>query len=397
MKGRIRVVVVSHGSLVAENRKLWECLGRDGDFELTVLAPPRHRAALRDHELEQTPHCSYRLTPARTWLSRNRFSNHLHFYREKVRRVLRDGPPDVVFVQEEPWTVSVQQVVLLRDRRSRILFHTAQNQVKRYPFPFNVFRRNALRVSDAAAAVCEEAAEVLRRQGYRKPIHLLPLGVDTELLVPSPARRERWRGRLGLSGFVVGYMGRLTAAKGIFDLLGALARLDSGFRLMLVGEGPDREALLRCARQLGLEQRVTMVGVVSHSQVPSVLPAMDVLVLASHTTRAWKEQFGRVLIEAMACGVPVVGSSSAEIPRTIGEAGLVFPEKDAAALAEVLARLRSSPQLRRELVRKGTRRARQFAWDALARKLAGILREVLESPRAAEAAERRPEPMETVA
>ena len=272
---------------------------------------------------------------------------------------------------------STQQVVLLRDRRSRFLFCTAQNKIKRYPFPFNIFRRNALRASDAAVAVCEEAQDVLERQGFDKPIHVLPLGVDTASFVPSAERRENGRRKFGLDGFVVGYVGRLTAAKGIFDLLGALARVGPDFRLLVIGDGPDKESFLRCAEQLGLAGRVTLTGVVPHSDVPGVLPAMDAMVLPSHTTRTWKEQFGRVLIEAMACGVPVVGSDSGEIPQTIGEAGLVFPEKDQAALADALARLHASRELRDSLAKKGAARARTFSWGAVARQLGGIFRQVL--------------------
>jgi len=380
MNGKIRVLGVSHSCLVAENHKLWDHLAEDAELQLTLLVPPRYRAALRDHLLEKTHDPQYRIVPAETLLSRNRFSNHLHFYTEKIRRALHETPPDVIYVQEEPWTLSMQQVVLLRNRRSRLLFCTAQNKTKRYPFPFNVFRRNAFRVSDAAVAVCEEARDVLERQGFDKPVHVLPLGVDTESFVPSEGRRVSWRRRLGLEGFVVGYVGRLTAAKGVFDLLGALARLGPDFRLLIIGDGPDRKSFLRRAAELGLDGRVILAGLVSHSDVPALMPAMDALVLPSHTTRAWKEQFGRVLIEAMACGVPVVGSSSGEIPKTIGEAGIVFPETDEAALADALVRLRSSAGLRESLVNKGIAHARGFSWRAVARRLGGIFRQVLNTP-----------------
>src|SRR5260221_14335510 len=85
---------------------------------------------------------------------------------------------------------------------------------------------------------------------------------------------------------------------------------------------------------------------------------IDALVLRSLTTPVWKEQFGRVLTEAMACGVPVVGSSSGAIPEVIGEAGLIFPEGDAAALAGCLAKLQQPPALRLALAQRGLARAR---------------------------------------
>jgi len=81
------------------------------------------------------------------------------------------------------------------------------------------------------------------------------------------------------------------------------------------------------------------------------------VVLPSCTTRVWKEQFGRILVEAMACKVPVVGSDSGAIPEVVGDAGLIFPEGDAAALAECLRQLKESPELRQELAERGYVRA----------------------------------------
>jgi glycosyltransferase involved in cell wall biosynthesis len=90
--------------------------------------------------------------------------------------------------------------------------------------------------------------------------------------------------------------------------------------------------------------------------MPAFHRSLDVLVLPSRTTPSWKEQFGRVLIEAMACERAVVGSSSGEIPQVIGEAGLIFPEGDHATLTTQLQRLLVEPDLRQRLGAAGRRR-----------------------------------------
>jgi len=95
---------------------------------------------------------------------------------------------------------------------------------------------------------------------------------------------------------------------------------------------------------------------IPHQDLSKYLSLMDVLVLPSKTMPTWKEQFGRVLIEAMACQVSVIGSSSGAIPEVIGKAGLVFKEGNAADLRAKIEQLKSSPKVRKELAQKGYRR-----------------------------------------
>jgi glycosyltransferase involved in cell wall biosynthesis len=102
---------------------------------------------------------------------------------------------------------------------------------------------------------------------------------------------------------------------------------------------------------------VHFAGDVPSLDVPRWIAALDCLVLPSRTTQRWKEQFGRVLVEAMATGVPVVGSSSGEIPVVIGDAGRIFSEGDGRALIGELRALAESPELRAELGRRGRERA----------------------------------------
>jgi glycosyltransferase involved in cell wall biosynthesis len=152
--------------------------------------------------------------------------------------------------------------------------------------------------------------------------------------------------------FTVGYAGRLVESKGLMDLLGAVRDLHAPVRLLLIGDGELRSQL---EGQAIPGSSVRVLSGLSHEEMPSGYAQLDGLVLPSHTTRTWKEQFGRVIVEALWCGVPVVGSDSGEIPWLIGltEGGLLFPEGDRGALAGRLAQLREHPALRAELAGKG--------------------------------------------
>jgi glycosyltransferase involved in cell wall biosynthesis len=152
--------------------------------------------------------------------------------------------------------------------------------------------------------------------------------------------------------FTVGYAGRLVESKGLGDLLAAVRLLDAPVELLLLGDGPLG------TRLQGQEipgSTVRVLDTLSHEQMPSGYAQIDVLVLPSRTTATWSEQFGRVIAEALWCGVPVVGSSSGAIPQLLEMTGggLVFPEGDVQALARQITRLRSEPALRRRLADTG--------------------------------------------
>ena len=166
----------------------------------------------------------------------------------------------------------------------------------------------------------------------------------------------------------MGFVGRLEPVKGVEVLISAAARLSSPASIVIAGDGPEKGRLLRLAAARGVQGRVSFLGQVAYAEVPGLLKALDVLVLPSVTLLPWhKEQFGRVLVEAMAAGVPVVGSSSGAIPEVIGDAGLVAPEGDAAALAAALDRLLADPALRAALVERARQRVvSQYAWPVLA-------------------------------
>jgi glycosyltransferase involved in cell wall biosynthesis len=121
-----------------------------------------------------------------------------------------------------------------------------------------------------------------------------------------------------------------------------------------------------------------MLGALQRRDMDQFWHAIDLLVLPSLTTPRWAEQFGRVLVEAMARGVPVVGSSSGAIPEVIGQAGLIFPEGDARALSEAIRQVRDTPTLRAELAARGLARARQrYSQDVIMDQIEGFYRSVL--------------------
>jgi glycosyltransferase involved in cell wall biosynthesis len=302
-----------------------------------------------------------------------------HFYPNLVGLIWQ-CKADLLHLDEEPFSpVAFEMTIAARLRGTPALFFTWQNLLERYPWYYNLFERQTFRHAWGAIAGNKEAREILVRRGFRKPIWVIPqFGVDPEIFRRLGASELRQKLNLEHK-FVVGFMGRLVQEKGVDTLLTALSRLPGNVVALVVGSGPFQNNLEQLCRELGLADRVRWVPFVPSGEVPKYLNSFDVLVLPSRTAPNWKEQFGRVLIEAMACEIPVIGSDSGEIPRVVGDCGYTFPEGDAQGLACLLERLKGDAAVRSELGSRGRARAlAHFTQTEIARRTVEAYRCVLE-------------------
>lgn len=344
----LKVLMISKALVVgAYHAKLRE-LVRLG-VDLTVVVPPTWGA----QALEVVPPDGYKLLVKRCSFSGN---PHVHFY-PGISELIEQGNWDLVHIDEEAFLVVTHQALRACGRAGKkAVFFAWQNISKTYPPPFGYFERFSYKHAAGAIAGTAEVRDILLARNFCGPITVIPqFGVDETFF----RKREfsELRSRLGLADkFVVGYVGRIVEEKGIADLLHALALLPERCVLVLVGSGEFEAAAKRLAQGLGLSSRIHWVPRISSLEVPDVMNAFDTLVLPSRTTPRWKEQFGRVLIEAMACETPVVGSDSGEIPRVIGDGGLLFAEGEAQMLAERLFFLYGNAQARAEIGVVGRRR-----------------------------------------
>lgn len=375
----MRVLLISHTcQSTTEGQPKAEILGAMPDVDLHVLVPDRwyHYGAWRQAEAPAEASFHLHVEKVRLpWTGPGQW--YLHHY-PHLKNLLLDLKPDIIDLWEEPWSLVSAQTVWLRNRYlpgTRIVSETEQNIDKHLPPPFESFRNYTLRHCDYAIARNREALEILRRKGYTGPGKVVPNAVDERLFYPRDS--GACKKSLGFAGFCVGYVGRLVPEKGLMDLLAALSHTSAETRLVLVGDGPLEPNLRQQVREQVLGERVTFMGPQPLEKLPEVMNALDVLVLPSRTTARWKEQFGRVIIEAHACGIPVIGSDSGAIPEVIGEGGLVFPEGDAVGLAAAVEQYHRSEPLRREHGERGrTQVLEKYTWSAVARAMHEVYRQV---------------------
>lgn len=353
----MKLLVVSHPCVTNTNQAFYAEVERLTGWALTLVVPTRWRSAYGPVQPQRWPTLQGDLLPLPTIASGN---IPLHVYRVRFSAFLRQLRPDAIYMHHEPYALATQQVYLANQATTRVPIgvYAAQNIYKRYPMPLAAMERWVLRRTAFAFPVSSEAEAVIRRKGYQGIAPVLPLALDTNVYSPQPDKADLLRGELGIKkqALVIGYVGRLAEEKGLLTLLDALSDLaDLNWHLVLIGGGPQEQVLRKRSRDLGLDMRVIFVGYVPHGQISPYLSLFDLLVLPSVTGPHWKEQFGRVLIEAMACGTPVLGSDSGEIPFLIGTTGggEIAPEGDVRAWGIALRRLLLDPVHRTNLARKG--------------------------------------------
>lgn len=353
----MKVLVISHTYISKIGREKWRELVRLYHVDLKIIVPKIWKDYLFTIRYEDQKDDELDILPRSVFFSGKEAA---HFYASPTF-LLDEFKPDILHVEEGTDAFSFFQSLVAKNffsRNTKTIFFTWMNWLKELSFPFTFFERFNLTHADAAIAGNADARMLLRRKGFKKPITVLPLlGIEPELFSPrDESTVGGLKSKLGLEGFVIGFIGRFVPEKGVLHLIEAAAQLKGDYSLLFVGGGALEDEMKLLAEKLGIASKMKIVSAVPHSEVPRYLNCMDTFVLPSYTVPHWKEQFGQVLVQAMACEVPVIGSSHAEIPNVIGDAGLVFEEKNIDGLVRSLKLMMTNETMRNDLKKKGRQR-----------------------------------------
>ena len=209
-------------------------------------------------------------------------------------------------------------------------------------------------------------------------IHVVPHGVDTYLRPAPEEAKAALRARLGLTRPYILFLGGITPLKNIGNLLRAFGIVAQTHDVDLVLAGFKRwsfEQELAPIAELGLQERVKYIGYIPDEDLAALYSAASCLALPS-----WYEGFGIPIVEAMACGCPVVTSSGRHAaPEVAGGAAVLVDPADPSAIADGLIRVMDDPALRAELIAKGLIRGPQFDWDTTGRRTGEVIRGLVET------------------
>ena len=266
----------------------------------------------------------------------------------------------------ETYAPSSVQAISLRDqgRCGPVIVTCAENVPFLYErTPLDARNKAIVRGrADHFMAMTPAAADALHVEGADPDkVSIVPYGVDVDAFKPG-ARDEAIRQSWGVSDdqIVLLYAGRLIPEKGVVELLQAFAAAREAANelvLVIVGKGGDEARIQRVIAQLGLEGSVRTQQWISPDDLVGVYQSADVVVLPSLSAPYWQEQLGYVLLEAMACGKPIVSTRSGSIPWVVGDAALLTTPYDVQDLARALVALGQDDSLRAALSREGRSRA----------------------------------------
>ncbi|MCA9201135.1 MAG: glycosyltransferase family 4 protein, partial [Planctomycetales bacterium] len=366
MNRPLRILTIGHSYSIGMNRATMRCVAKDPAFEVTVVAPISFKGDLRHVFIDPEPADSTIRVVGVPVLDLG--VRHLMRYdTSALQHLIRNEHFDIVHVWEEPYVYAGYQISqMARTAGTRYCFWTFQNKAKHYPPPFNYFERKSVSNCHSWIAGGQLVYQTMLKKRFPETTgRVIPLAVDTEQFRPlDEDERHLVRDELKLDGTVIGYVGRLTESKGLDVMMQALsATKNRDWSLLVLGSGPYEAKLRSWAAEQKINLRIILA---EHSEVPRLMGAMDLLLAPSQTRRNWKEQFGRMLVEAFASGVPVIASDSGEIPFVVGQAGKILSETDVDAWTQAIEQLLEDSALRTTMKARGFQQVIPFMVDSVA-------------------------------
>ena len=345
------LLVVSHACFTAINRRVYHLFVKDG-WKLEIVAPKSLVFASGEKKAEDPQPGD----PPMHYLDLIGSNPRIYLFKDLLF-LLEQKRPSIILLDNDPVSRLAIQLGKWANKNNTRLYCISNDNL---PLDISsVFKRRGWKAVPAAFVkrymlgkskklihgvftINRDGEKIFTDLGFRN-VRLMPLGFDPYYFSPAPLERNRIRKELNLSGHVIAYFGRITAEKGIHILIKALSGLTQyPWKLMMDSFDPSSStyhteitALLRESRIL---DRVVFIHP-SHTAIAAYMNAADWVIVPSVSTPSWKEQYGRVVAEAMACGKIVVASDTGSLPDLLNGFGLLFGEGDVENLKIILENL----------------------------------------------------------
>ncbi len=363
----MKILYIWHAAVVEEYRRRFHEFSKFEDVELKVLVPPQWTEGGKIVKYQKSKiDKDYEIIIGKI---RQQDNIKLYLFLNNYFKLLKSFKPDVIHLVEEPFSYLALQTLIFKklvSRKSKVIFHSAHNVSERMAYNFNFIRRLSYLFFDGAVVRNRETHNIIKKQGFTKPVKLSGNGISLENF--KKVNSKKLKKHLGLTAKnIIGYFGRIEQPKGIQFLIEACSRLKEDYQILMIGSGQYKKEIEQLIMKFNLNEKIIWLDFIPHEIIAEYYNCVDVVVVPSMTTSFWKESFGRVIIEAMACEVPVIGSSSGAIPDVIDDYGIIFDEQNVDDLFDKLQNLLNDKKLRLQIGKKGVERAKDFSWENIAK------------------------------
>jgi len=370
----MRVLAISHSYVAPENQKNLDALGARCQVRAVV---PHFIPDTVFKRLNADAYDSRLMVYKRVSLPRSQY------LLLSLDMGMKEHKPDIIHIEYDPWSMIFWQMTICRllfARGAKVVCTVKKNTYRKLPWPLAITKKAIARFFicrvDRFIAVSGRVKAIYQEQfgvSETKVDVIQHLGVDTTVFHPSPERLLNDR-----SGCTIGYCGRFDENKGIHQLLDAVAQLykstETSMRLKLLGRGP----LLNQLRSMKVPW-LELLDPIPHAEVAEFMQSLDVFVMPSRITPDHEEHDGHALMEALACGVASVGSTSGVIPELLAnDVGLIYTEGNTDELTDCIRRIASDRKLQQDLATNAVSHASEFfSLDGIANRKIAIYHECL--------------------
>jgi glycosyltransferase involved in cell wall biosynthesis len=402
MKNSINLVIISHAYVYTPYREKIEALTKYQDLNITLITPEFGLEG-GGQKVYTNP---YQGKNYKHIILPGYFTGKLNFFIFKnLNKTLSEINPDIIMLEEEYWTQIAAQVTYVTKKflpttklillSQENICHIWENEAKSIyqKFRYSSFHLIEKFIIPKLDGLVFQFPEVwkdfeqrmlsLKFKGMKGTFPQLGVDYDRFAKPVSVKKLTSIREKLNLKQdtFVYGYVGRITQEKGIEDMIYALAGWNKpNTKVLIIGNGDTEylEQLNQLIDKLNLNYIISIHQAIDFDDIPVYFQLLDISILLSHTTPIWKEQFGRVLVESMAAGTPVIGSDSGAIPLVIDKTGYIVLEKDILSIRETLLESYSNKAKYSKLSKLAQRRsAEKFSYTAIAEQTYNFIKKVL--------------------
>jgi len=404
MKDVTNLVIISHAYVYAPYRAKIEALAKYKDLNITLITPEFGLEG-GGQKVYTTP---YEGKAYKHIILSGFFTGKLNFFIfRNLKKTLQSLNPDIIMLEEEYWTQVAAQVsyvtkkflpetkliLLSQENICHIWDREAQSPYQKLRYAsFHLLEKFIIPRLDGLIFQFPEVWQdfeqrmlALKFKGLKGTFPQLGVDYDRFCTPIEASKLDEIRNSLHIKpeDFVYGYIGRLTLEKGIEDMIYSFAGWHkTNTRVLIIGNGSEEyiNTLNTLIDKLNLNHIISLHPAIAFDDIPAYFQLLDISILLSHTTPIWKEQFGRVLVESMAAGTPVIGSDSGAIPLVIGDTGYIVPEKDIIYIRKALndAYTNKSKYIQLSKLAKA-RSQKEFSYTAIAKQTYDFIKKIKKS------------------